>query len=297
MNDFHNLVIKIGEELGIKVTFLSDAWTILLEKDNKMRYITGFKFDLNMHALGNVIDDKGLFYDLLIHRNIPVIEQYVIFHDYNKNKVIDYFNEHNQKIVVKGSIGHSGHEVFLVNNLDTLFKTVDKLLISQYSLSLCPYYHIKSEYRVIVLDNTCRLIFGKIKPTVIGNGENTVKELAISNYEYYLDHENELLNPDYIPKENEEVEINFKFNLVSGGKTFTNIDLDLKNKVCDLALQVTKETGITFASVDIIHTIDNQLLVMEANSGVKMYNFINQNKDGYDTAYNIYRDAIELMFK
>ena len=75
-----------------------------------------------------------------------------------------------------------------------------------------------------------------------------------------------------------------------------NIDNDLKNKIENLALKVTNSLNITFASIDIIHTTDNKLLVLEGNSGIMMKNFIKQNKDGYYIAYNLYRDAIKLMF-
>ena len=34
MNEFSEIIKKIGEELGIKVTILSDGWTTILEKDN-----------------------------------------------------------------------------------------------------------------------------------------------------------------------------------------------------------------------------------------------------------------------
>ena len=33
MNTYQEMIKKIGEELGIKVTLLSDGWTIVLEKD------------------------------------------------------------------------------------------------------------------------------------------------------------------------------------------------------------------------------------------------------------------------
>lgn len=296
MKEFNEIITKIGEELGIKVTLLSDGWTTILEKDNKIKYLSGFQFDLIGHALGKIIDEKDLFYDLLRHLNIPIIDHYVIFHGYNKEDVLNYFHQNNNEIVVKGCLGHSGNNVFKVNNETDLFNVIDNEFVRQYSIALCPYYKIKNEYRVIVLDNEVKLIFGKIKPKILGDGIKTVLELAKEYNNYYVTHENIVENPNYIPKENEEVEINYKFNLVSGGKTFLDIDPDLKEKISELAVRVTKEANIGFASVDIIDTMDNKLLVMEANSGVKMRNFIVQNKEGYDLAYNIYKDALKKMF-
>ena len=70
----------------------------------------------------------------------------------------------------------------------------------------------------------------------------------------------------------------------------------LLKKLSDLALMVTKSLNIIFASVDIID-VDNELLVLEVNSGVTLNKYILQNKDGYDKAYNLYKDAISVMFK
>ena len=103
---YENLHSATG--LGIKVTLLSDNWLKILEKDNQIHYITGYQFDINNHGIGNIMDDKGLFWDILKYKNIPVIEQYIIFHDYDKNKALEYFNLHNQKIIVKGNIGNAG---------------------------------------------------------------------------------------------------------------------------------------------------------------------------------------------
>lgn len=296
MKEFNEIIKKIGEELGIKVTLLSDGWTTILEKDNKTKYLSGYQFDLIGHALGKIIDEKDLFYDLLKYLNIPIIEHHVIFREYDKEDVLDYFQKHNNEIIVKGCIGHSGNSVYKVNNESDLFNIIDKEFVKQYSIALCPYYQIRNEYRVIVLDNEVKLIFGKIKPKILGDGKRSVSELAKEYCSYYINHENVIENLNYIPKENEEVEINYKFNLSSGGKTFLDIDPDLKTKVMDLAVRVTKEVGIRFASVDIINTMDNKILVMEANSGVKMRNFILQNQEGYDLAYNIYKDALKKMF-
>lgn len=297
MDNFHKMIKKIGEELEIKVTFLSEGWTIILEKNNQIHYITGYQFDVNNHGIGNIMDDKGLFYDLLIYKGLPIIEHYVIFKNYDKKEVLDYFLDNNQEIIVKGNISNAGREVFKINDKEKLFEIIDSLLLKQFSVSLCPFYHIKNEYRIIVLDNKIRNIFGKKKPIVIGDGKKTIQELAFEYSDYYKSHSSLISNPTYIPLLNEEIELNFKFNLTSGAKTFTNIPSDLKKKLTNLALNVTKVLNISFASVDIVYTENNELLVLEANSGVTMNNYILQNDDGYKIAHDIYLDAIKMMFK
>ncbi len=297
MNTFIEIIDNICKELNIKVTHLSENWTTVLEKNNKIHYITEYHFDLNNHGIGNIMDDKGLFYDLLKYKNIPIIEQKVIFKDYLKDDVLNYFHSNNDEIIIKANISGAGKEVFKIDNQYDLFLIIDKLFLKHYSISLCPYYDIKNEYRVIVLNNAIKLLYGKIKPYVMGDGINTVQELAFQYDDYYKNHPNIITNPMYIPNINEKVEINFKFNLSSGGKTFLDIEKNLKDEITSLALSVSKNLNIIFASIDIINTKNDELLVMEANSGVTLNKFIKQNINGYDIAYNIYKDAIKLMFK
>ena len=298
MGIFNEIIKKIGEELGIKITLLSDNWLTILEKEHEIHYIQGYKFELNNHGIGNIMDDKGLFYDIAKSKNLPIIEHNVILNNYDKKSVLDYFLKNNSELIIKGNLGTSGEEVFKVNNEKDLFEKINYLFQSQFSISLCPYYHIKNEYRVIVLNNEARVIYGKIKPKVIGDGKKTLEELAIEYNEIYQKRKELLDNPTYIPKLNEEVELNYQFNLSRGAKMFTDIDSTLKSKLVNLATMVTKTLNITFSSIDIIKTTDDKLLIMEANSGVMMDNYIRFNgEDGYNTAYNLYKDAIKLMFK
>ena len=297
MREFNKLIKEIGDELNIKVTLLSDNWLTILEKDNKIKYIQGYKFSLNDHALGNIIDDKGLFYDLMIYKKLPIIEHFVIFKNYDKNIVLDYFNNHNKEIVVKGNIGTCGKEVFKTDNEQDLFNQIDELFKSQFSISLCPYYDIVNEYRVIVLNYEARIVYGKSRPIVVGDGVKTLKELACEfNANYYNNDKNLNNISDYIPKKDEVIYLNFQFNLSRGAKMFLDIDKSLKEKLIDLALNVSKATNLIFGSVDIILTSDNKLMIMEANSGVMMDNLIKLIHNGREIAKNIYTDAVKLMF-
>ena len=45
MRDYNNLIRSICEECGIKLTLLANTWVKVLEKDNRVHYIVGYKFD------------------------------------------------------------------------------------------------------------------------------------------------------------------------------------------------------------------------------------------------------------
>ena len=95
----------------------------------------------------------------------------------------------------------------------------------------------------------------------------------------------------------EKFEYNWKFNL-SGGATIDYVnDKDIEEELINMALKVSKSIDLVFGSIDIIETNDNKLYVMEVNNGVMLDNYIRLVSDGYGIAKDIYREAIEIMFK
>ena len=60
-----------------------------------------------------------------------------------------------------------------------------------------------------------------------------------------------------------------------------------------MAIEIAKKIGLGFGSIDIIKTSDNELFVMEINSGVMMENFIKQIPEGYSIAKKIYTKVIK----
>ncbi len=300
---FQELIKEICEELNIKYTYLSKNWVIRLEKGNQVRYLTSNKFDLNGHALGMIMDDKYAFYDTLKSLNIPACEHHIFYNQDNENDfaecchtkedLIKCFNDYQNDVVIKPNHGAVGHGVYHITNEKRLFSKTKELFKTNYSISICPYYHAKNEYRVIVLDNQVKLIFKKYNPKVIGDGKSTLKELLVKfNPSYFTDVE----VANIIPKKDEEYVYDFRFNLSRGAIASVDIDHEIKAKVTKLALEVTRKVGVTFASIDILETTDNRLLVLEANSGVTINKVIHFIPDGYNIAKAIYKEAILKMF-
>ena len=84
--EFNKMIKEICDKNNIKCTFLSKNWVIKLEKDDMTRYITGNKFELNGHALGNIMDDKYAFYEVMKDENIDIIEHKILYKNDNKNE-------------------------------------------------------------------------------------------------------------------------------------------------------------------------------------------------------------------
>ena len=140
------------------------------------------------------------------------------------------------------------------------------------------------------------------------------KENFIENYEYNLKFLIKLTNDNLArirkAKKEENPSINEMYTIVSNFLTnardfkravlnekdvFMGIDTDIKEKLSEIALTVSKKVGIVFASIDIVELSDHSLLVLEANSGVSIDKCTKKIKNGKDLAKNIYKEAKLLL--
>lgn len=306
---FHVLMQELCSEMEIKMEILSYGWIIQLSKDGKVRHIAGNRFDLNPEATGNIACDKYATYEVLNSQNVPVIEHTMMFNPTIRGDYIpdegtwqipfELFNKH-KKMVVKPNNGAEGIGVSLCNTMKDVEKAIENLFKTNGSISLCPFYDIKSEYRTFYLNGEIHLIYGKTKPYVIGDGYSSMGELIekLNLPDKYIAKENVFsFDANFIPKKDEKIEISWKHNL-SGGATPTLLEKgELYEKIEKLAKRAGKAMNIRFATIDIIETVDNQLLVMEINSGIGATIFIDKIEGGYEKIKNIFRKALEILFE
>lgn len=297
MNNVQKIIKEICEELNIKFSLVSQDWIMVLEKEDNIKYVVGYKFPLNDQATGRVCDDKYALYEVLTKFNIPIIEHKIIHKNYNKDNIVEYCNKYNNDMVIKTNLGTCGSGVFHKTNIEDIFNIMDELLIDNYSISLCPYYDIKTEYRSIVFDDNIELVYGKIRPIVVGDGNSTIYELLLEfNKSYFekVECSNELSR---VLDKDEVYEYNWQFNLSKGAMPYLLSDKDKESKIRSMALSVSKVLGVKFASIDIIELSNGELLVLEANSGVMMSNFSVNLSNGKDIAKDIYTKVVKEMFK
>lgn len=306
-NNFKEIIKEICTEDNIKYKFLSKDWVIMLEKDGKTRFISGYKFDLNSHGIGLIADDKYALYEVLKSKNIPVIEHKIVYNKMNNldyaigcntyEYVKEYFEKNNNNIVIKPNDGTCGKNVFNVTDVNEIDIVLDKIFLKNYSISMCPFYKIKHEYRAIMLDGENKLLYTKYLPIFTGDGNKTIRQLLLDfNYDYFIDKLEDSKYDKVLPK-NKTFEYNWKFNLSQGSIAKKLNDKLLQDRLIKIAKQVCKEINLKFGSIDIIETTNNELLVLEVNSGVMLENYIRLNPNEYIYAKDIYRNAIKNLFK
>jgi len=297
---YREIINEICSELGIGVTFLSHDWIIRLEYNGCVKYLAGYKFDLNGHGSGLCVDDKYAMYEVLHNKNIPVIDHKIMYDDNNneeyakecqgKDYIYKYFYENNCDIVLKVNNGTCGRGVYHVTNELELDRVIDTIFKRNYSISLCPFYKIDCEYRVIILKGEVLIVYGKIRPIVIGDGKRCVSELLKefnSSYNYQV-------IEDYVLEKGEEYCYSWKHNLSNGSKIDMNVDN--RDEIISLAKRAANELNLVFGSVDVV-MVNGKYMIMECNSGVMMDNLSKMLPNGMDVVKKIYRKAILELFE
>lgn len=306
---FHVLLYEVCAEMGVKVEKLSYDWILQLSKDGKVRHITGTRFDLNPEATGNIACDKYATYEVLRSQNVPIIKHVMIFNPASRASLIkdggiwstvtSEFLRYGC-LVVKPNYGCEGYGVFLCHSIKEAESAIHKLFKTQDSVSICPYYDIKTEYRTFYLDGEVKLIYGKTKPFVIGNGKSALYELVekLNLPDKAVTRENlRNLNLTYIPKVGERIDISWKHNLSGGAKPNVLKKSKLYEQIEQLAIRAGKAMNINFATIDIIETADGSLYVLEINSGIGATIFTELVDGGAEIIKDIYRQAVKKLFE
>ncbi len=307
---FHTIIREICLEMNIKMEKLSYDWVLQLSKEGKVRHITRNLFDNNPQATGKIVADKYATYEVLKSQNVPVIEHTMIFNPVIRgefipkegiwNTVVAEFSK-NERLVVKPNDQSEGIGIELCHSLREAEISIQKLFNqNNTSVSICPYYDIQTEYRTFYLNGEVLLIYGKTKPFVIGDGQSSLVKLvqALNLPEKPIVQENlNSLDMAYIPKQGEKVEVSWKHNLSGGAKPTILEKGELYQRIERLAKEAGKAMNMNFTTIDIIHTTDDKLYVMEMNSGVCADIFANTVEGGYDIIKDIYRKAIKAMFE
>lgn len=300
---------EVCAEMDIKMEKLSYDWVLQLSKDGKVRHITGTRFDLNPEATGDIACDKYATYEVLNSQNVPVIKHVMIFNPASRFSLIgddgiwitvaSEFRKYG-RLVVKPNYGCEGQGVSLCDTLKEVESAIQKLFKTQSSVSICPYYDIRTEYRTFYLDGKVHLIYGKTKPFVIGDGTSSIVELVekLNLPDKSVVQENlKKLDLNYIPATGEKVNISWKHNLSGGAKPTVLEKGELYNKIEQLAIIAGKAMNINFATIDIIETTDDKLYVLEINSGIGATIFTECVEGGYEIIKEIYRKAIQKLFQ
>jgi len=217
--------------------------------------------------------------------------------------MLAYAEDIGYPLVCKPNVGTGGEDVDRIDNGAELEQSVLQLFQKHRAICLSPFLEIEQEYRVLMLDDECELIYAKRRPHVVGDGLSSVLELieklhlnGILSQELagqtIEQHRGEL---KHVPDAGQEVVIGWKHNLGEGSAPQLVPSGPLQDQLVKLARAAQQAVNIRFASIDIVE-VANELLVLEINSGVMMEYFVRHFNDGRAKAKAIYAKAVDKMF-
>ena len=305
---FFKIIDEICEEKNIKQTKFSYGWIRRLTKNGISHDIIRNQLGLNTAVSFMVAGDKYATYEILNSNNIPIIPHKMIFSPITRsyyhetdflNSAIDFWKQNNKKVVIKANDSCEGKDVYFCDNESDIKYTIEKLFKEKNdTLSICPYFDIDYEYRVIYLCEEIIYAYKKKKAFVIGDGISNLNKLIEKKAEQRYIEISQNLDLNFVPKKGEEVNISWKHNLCNGAIPLIVENNDKYiNEVKDVALRAGKSININFASVDVAVTSKGEVFVMEINKNVCMNKFSELVPNGYEIAKEIYTKAIDKMFE
>lgn len=306
------LLREIADEQGLKLETFSQNWILRLEKNGVARHIFGYNFEINSATAQLLAGDKSAVSDLLGQRKIPRVEHRLFLHpklagyvsaDGNWPAMLAYAKEQGFPLVAKPNTGTGGEDVTRVDNAAELEQVVASLFSVHRAICLSPFLEIDQEYRALMLDDTCELLYAKRRPHVVGDGQSSVLELIEKLLlagqltqqmagQAIEQHRGELKQ---VPQKGQEIVIGWKHNLGEGSAPQIVPGGKLRDQLISMAHAIQDVINIRFASIDIVR-VNDELSVLEVNSGVMMEYFVKHFAEGRALAKGIYARAVEKMF-
>jgi glutathione synthase/RimK-type ligase-like ATP-grasp enzyme len=306
---FVEAIRKYCTARGIAVDVRSSGWLIVMQRGLQHRLALGYDLGLNSAVAHRIANDKAatsevlslsglacvphtLFLNPRLHAHLPPAGSW--------DPMLALLAEHPAGIVVKPNEGTSGRFVFLVTSRPKLELAVQGIFASHASLAISPYLDIEQEIRVVLLDGEPLVVYGKNRPSVIGDGKRSLLELAISTTP--VEQRAAVLRGmtddlgahefDAIVPAGERRMLNWRHNLDSGSRPVLLHQGEIRDTCIALATKAANTIGIRFASVDVI-SVAGRWLVLEINSGVMMESLGNLHPE---LVYAAYEAALDRVF-
>jgi D-alanine-D-alanine ligase-like ATP-grasp enzyme len=153
---------------------------------------------------------------------------------------------------------------------------------------------------VVLLDGEARVVYGKDRPSVEGDGKHSLLELALATTPVGqrstvlpgMIADLDKASLDAIVPAGERRVLNWRHNLDSGAQPILLERGEARDACVAIATRAAKAIGIRFASVDVVKA-DGEWQVLEINSGVMMEALGTRHPD---LVYAVYDAALDRLF-
>lgn len=235
----------------------SDEWVLRLSKDDVIKWIVGYKFDINSSAAGELAQDKVATYAALNAASIDAVPHYLVRSSPKEMIHIEGLHQllNGAPVVAKPLEGTGGREV-------EWFRTTDDALAmiktsGEPAWALASHLDLQAEYRFVMLEGELLVAYEKTQPTYRG-------ELKLFNLGY--------------------------------GAIAKDMPADTLSELLSIAECVINAMALRLAAVDIVKQADDSFLVLEVNDGISMEHYARQSDINKDRAADVYASIIKAMY-
>nr|WP_233285354.1 RimK-like protein [Bradyrhizobium acaciae] len=289
---------------SVAVEVRSGGWLVVMTRGSERRLAIGYDIGLNSAVAHQVANDKSACADVLASACVPAIP-HTLFLGARLSKHIPgsdsldatrrLLDAHPHGLVVKPNQGTSGELVFRVTTPTQLETAVARILAAHPSLAISPYVEITDEVRVVLLDARALIVYAKTRPSVVGDGIQSLRALAqaaaTAEQLKTMAEDFDAAVLDAIPSAGERVLLNWRHNLDAGAEPVLLTDDATRGACVALAVTAAQAVGIRFASIDVVR-VDGVWKVLEVNSGVKMEALGRRQPALVEAAYSAALDAV-----
>jgi hypothetical protein len=307
---FVDALRKYCAEREIAIDVKSDGWLIVMQRGAKQRCAFGYDIGLNSAVAHRIANDKAATAEVLEMAEIACVP-HALFLSPEMNEYVSQpgsweamlrlLSANPQGIVVKPNEGTTGESVFLVKTKPALELAVSRIFASHLSLAMSPYLDIEDEVRVVLLDGDAIVVYGKNRPSIVGDGQRSLLELALaatpaarrSTVLPGMIADLDQAELDLILPTGQWRLLNWRHNLDSGAHPTLLNEGKIREACVEIAIRAAKAIDIRFASIDVVR-VEGAWQVLEINSGVMMEAL---SKAHPELVYAAYHAALDRLFQ
>jgi glutathione synthase/RimK-type ligase-like ATP-grasp enzyme len=299
---------------GITVESRSQGWLLILQRGAKRHFAFGYDLGLNSAIAHRIASDKAATAEILRFCGVPCVPHTLILNPTLNEYVapsqasdsqpwetmLRLLRENPNGLVVKPNEGTSGESVFMVTSEQDLELAAHRIFSANASLVLSPWLDIENEVRVVLLDHHPLIVYNKIRPTVTGDGQHSLLELALAATPAEAratvlsgmagDLDRTALGR-ILPLGQRQV-LNWRHNLDSGAQPAVLEQGAMRDACVAMAVSAAKSIDIRFGSIDLVQA-DGTWQILEVNSGVMMEALSRRHPD---LVYAAYSAALDKVF-
>jgi glutathione synthase/RimK-type ligase-like ATP-grasp enzyme len=307
---FVEVLRKYCAEREIAIDVKSDGWLIVMQRGATRRCAFGYDIGLNSAVAHRIANDKAATAEVLEMAGIACVP-HALFLSPEMNEYVSrpgswqamlgLLEAYPQGIVVKPNEGTTGDSVFMVSTRPGLELAVSRIFSSHLSLAISPYVNIEDEVRVVLLDGDAVVVYGKNRPSIVGDGKHSLLELALaatpaaqrSTVLPGMIGDLDKAELDSILPPGQRRVLNWRHNLDSGARPTLLAQGKARDACIEMAIRAAKAIDIRFASIDVIK-VNGAWQVLEINSGVMMEAL---SKLHPELVYAAYNSALDKVFQ